>query len=130
MPLGFGRPSAVSAAPELLFTSFFLGPSVGGGIDEVGTGVPLATGVFDVDSGGLSPFELVATGRVFDVVDEESFDGESSLTMTVSSNLCRSLGDNLSLTIRELFDDFRRAAVAGWGFATDAIVMMGDGGKA
>lgn len=89
LPLGFGRPSGVSATPELLFTPFFLGPSVGGGIDEVGTGVPLATGVLDVESGGLSPFELVATGRVFEVVDadEDSFEGDSSLTTGFSSNL-------------------------------------------
>lgn len=87
LPLGFGRPSGVNATPELLFTPFFLGPSVGGGIDDVGTGVPLATGVFDVDSGRLSPFELVAIGRVFEVVDEDSFEGDSSLTTGFSSNL-------------------------------------------
>jgi hypothetical protein len=87
LPLGFGRPSGVNAGPALLFTPFFLGPSVGGGIDDVGTGVPPATGVFDVDSGGLSLFELAAIGRVFEVVDEESFDGDSSLTTGFPSNL-------------------------------------------
>jgi hypothetical protein len=86
LPRGFGRPSGVNAGPALLFTPFFLGPSVGGGIDNVGTGVPLATGVFDADSGGLSPFELAATGRVFEVVDEESFEGDSSLMTGFSAN--------------------------------------------
>lgn len=114
LPLGFGCPSGINAGPALLFTPFFLGPSVGGGIDDVGTGVPLATGVFDVDSGGLSLFELVATGRVFEMVDEESFEGDSSLTAGFSSNLGRCLDDTFNLTIKVgLLDDFLRAAEAG-----------------
>ena len=113
LPLGFGRPSGVNAGPTLRFTPLFLGPSVGGGIDDVGTGVPLATGVFDDDSGGLSPLELGATGRVFEVDDEESFDGDSSLTAGFSSNLWRILGDSFSLAIKDTLDDFRRAAEAG-----------------
>ena len=48
-PRGFGRPSGVNATPELLLTPFFLGPSVGGGIDDVGAGVPLAAGVLDAE---------------------------------------------------------------------------------
>jgi hypothetical protein len=90
-----------------------LGPSVGGGIDNVGTGVPLATGVFDVDSGGLSPFELAATCRVFEVVDEESFEGDSSLTTGFSANFSRCLGDTFNLTIKAVLEDFRRAAEVG-----------------
>lgn len=87
LPRGFGRPSGVNVTPTLLFVPFFLGPSAGGGIDDVGTGVPLATGVFDVDGGGISPFELAATGRVFEVADDESFEGDSSLTTGLSANL-------------------------------------------
>lgn len=123
MPLGFGCPSGINAGPALLFTPFFLGPSVGGGgIDDAGTGVPLATGVFDVDSDGLLPFELVATGRVLEVVDEESFEGDSSLTMGFSEDLSKYFGGTLNLTIRVgLLDDFLRAAEAG-GLVMEAIV--------
>jgi len=79
LPRGFGRPSGVNATAPL-FVPFFLGPSVGGGIDTLGMGVPLATGVFDADGSGLSPFELAVTGRVVEVADDDSFDGDSSLT--------------------------------------------------
>lgn len=75
--------------------------------------MPLATGVFELDSGGFSPFELGATGRVFEVVDEDSFEGDSSLTTGFSENLSRTLGDNFNLTIKDVLDDFRRAAEAG-----------------
>jgi hypothetical protein len=87
LPRGFGRPSAVKAGPALLFAPFFLGPSVGGGIRD-GRGVPFATGVFDVDFGGSSPFELPATGMAFEVVDGgSSFKGDSSFTTGLGSNL-------------------------------------------
>jgi len=122
LPLGFGCPSGISAGPALLFTPFFLGPSVGGGIDNVGTGVPLATGVFDADSGGLSPFELAAIGRVFEVVDEESFEGDSSLMTGLSANLWRCLGDTFNLTIKADLELFRLAAEAGCGLVTEAVV--------
>jgi hypothetical protein len=49
LPRGLGRPSGVNATPELLLGPFFLGPSAGGGIDDVGTGVPLAVGVLDAE---------------------------------------------------------------------------------
>jgi hypothetical protein len=89
LPRGFGRPSGVSVAPATLFVPFFLGPgtSVGGGIDDVGTGVPLAIGVFDVDAGGISSFELAATAGVFEVADDGSFEGDSSLMTDLSANL-------------------------------------------
>jgi hypothetical protein len=122
-PLGFGRPSGVNTGPALLFTPFFFGPSVGGGIDDVGTGVPLATGVFELDSGGLSPFELGATGRVFEAVDEDSFEGDSSLTTGFSANLSRTLGDKFNVMINDVFDDFRRAAETVWGFVTEDIAI-------
>jgi hypothetical protein len=92
LPRGFGRPSGVNATAELLFVPFFLGPSVGGGIDDVGAGVPLAIGVFDAEVGGLPPVEPVATGRVFGVGDNASFEGDrlegdSPLTTFFSANL-------------------------------------------
>jgi hypothetical protein len=107
LPLTLGIASAPKATPEFLFTPFFLTPSVGGGIEE-GPGVPLGAGVFEFDSEGFSSFELAATGRVFEVAEDESFDGDSSLVEVVL-NLCRALGDNFSVTIRFPFDDFRRA---------------------
>ena len=108
LPLTLGTASAPKATAELLFTPFFLTPSVGGGM-EAGTGVPLGAGVLEFGSDGFSPFELAATGRVFDVADDESFDGDSSLTGVVA-NLCRACGDNFRVTIRFPFDDdFRRA---------------------
>lgn len=72
LPRGLGKPfGSRAAAPEVLLTPFFLTPSVGGGIDD-GAGVPLATGVFDVDSVGASPLELMTAGWVFEVADDES----------------------------------------------------------
>jgi len=114
LPLTLGAASAPRATPELLFTPFFLTPSVGGGIDE-GIGVPVAPGVLEVESDGLSPLELVAMGRVFEVVDEDSFEGDSSLTM-VSANLLSSSGDSFNLTrpgrgLLAGLVDFRRGTV-------------------
>jgi hypothetical protein len=90
-----------------------------------GTGVPLAAGVLEVDSDLLSPFELAAIGRVFEVADEESFEGDSSLT-GAAANFPNASGDSFSLTIMELFDDFRRAiaGVAGAGLFAEAIVRI------
>lgn len=76
--------------------------------------MPLPAGVFEFESDFisdvLSPFGLAAMGRVFEVVDDESFDGDSSLTATgVTINLCKALGDSFSVTIILTFDDLRRA---------------------
>lgn len=131
LPRGLGRPFASSATPELLLTPFFLTPSVGGGIDD-GTGVPLATGVFDVDSVGLSPLELTAMGCEFEIVDDESLDGDSSLTRVASANSCNFLGDSFRVAIKLAFEDFRRAPGAVVGLAVvEAIMKLGmicDGG--
>jgi hypothetical protein len=107
LPLGLGSPSGPKAGPALLFTPF-LTPSVGGGIDE-GTGVPVAVaaGVLAFDSDGLSPFELDATGGGFEIVDDDSLEGDSSLTSVAGSNFRRALGGSLNVNIKLPFDDFR-----------------------
>ena len=93
--------------------------------------MPLATGVLEVDSGGLSPFELAATGSVFEVDDdEESFEGDSSLICSsltwtgATSKLCRALGDNFKVMIMLALDDFRRAPEAVDGLLEEAIVEL------
>lgn len=131
LPLGLGSPSGPKTGPALLFTPFFLTPSVGGGIDEgKGTGVPEAAGVLAFDSDGLSPFELGTTGCGFETVDDDSFDGDSSLTGAAGSNLCRSLGDSLNVMTMLPFEDFRRAMVAVAGLLDEAIVeLMSRGGS-
>jgi len=97
-----------------------------------GTGVPLAMGVFEVDSVGLSPLELTAMGCAFEIVDDESLDGDSSLTRGAGANFCNSLGDTFSVMIMLAFEDFRRAPGAVVGLAVvEAIVELGmicDGG--
>jgi hypothetical protein len=125
--LGIGSPSGPSATAELRFTPFFFTPSVGGGIDE-GTGVPLAAGVLEADSAAFSPFELAATGRVFEVADDESFEGDSSLIGT-GANFLKASGDSFNLTIKEVFVDFRRAGVgvAEGVLYVEAIVRYCDG---
>jgi hypothetical protein len=129
LPLGLGSPSGPNAGPALLFTPFFFTPSVGGGIDE-GTGVPVpvpvpvAAGVLAFDSEGMSPLELDATGGGFDIVDDESFDGDSSLTSVTGSNICRALGGSLNVKIKLGFDDFRRPAEAIAGLLDEDIVVL------
>lgn len=85
--------------------------------------MPLAAGVLEADSAGLSPFELAATGRVFDVADDESFEGESSL-MGATVNFLRASDDSCNLMIKEFFVDFRRAGVgvADVGLFAEAMV--------
>jgi hypothetical protein len=129
LPLTLASPSTPRAAVEVLFTPplLFLIASVGGGID-VGTGVPFGAGVFGLDSLGLSPFELAATGSVLDVVETESFDGESSLTKGRTTDFSFK-GDNFKVTIMVLFslapDDLRRGVeVAVAGLLVEAIVIM------
>ncbi len=123
MPLTLGNPSGPNATPELLFTPFFLTPSVGGGIDE-GTGVPLGTGVLMFESGKASPLEVDATGRVLGDGVDEGFAGDSSFTST-AANDCRALDDSFNLTILVGFDDFRRALGAA-ALLDEAIMMAGD----
>lgn len=90
----------------------------------MGTGVPLGTGVFEFDSDGMSPLELVATGKLFDVVEDESF-GDSSLITGDTTNCCKSLGDSFNVTTRLPFDDFRRAPeTAGILFADTIVEAM------
>jgi len=111
-------------------TPFFFTPSVGGSIND-GTGVPFGIGVLDVDSVGFSSFELGTTiGTGLEIVDDDSFDGDSSLTTCLSSaftgaagsNLCSTLGDTFRVTIMLPFDDFRRALEA-VGVLVDEAIM-------
>ena len=108
MPRGLGSPSGPKAGPALLLTPFFLTPSDGGGGIDEGTGVPVAAGVLAFDSEGLSPFELDGTGGGFEIVDDDSLDGLSSLTSAAGSSLCRALGGSLKVKIKLPFEDFRR----------------------
>jgi hypothetical protein len=123
LPLGLGSPSGPNEGPALLLTPFFFTPSVGGGMDE-GTGVPLAAGVLTFDSDGLSPFELGATGGGFEIDDDDSFDGDSSLTSVAGSNLCRALGGSLKVKIKLLFEDFRRPAEGIAGLLDEDIAEL------
>jgi len=126
LPRGFGSPSGPNAGPAALFTPFFLGISVGGGISDE-FGVPAATGVFELDSDGLSPLELMAAGAsgwLGGAIAGTSFDGDSSLTRGTSINLCKVLGDTFNLMIIEPFDDFRRTAEGVEVLVIEAIVML------
>lgn len=83
-------------------------------------------GVFDMDSVGLSPLELTAIGCVFEMVDDESLDGDSSLTREAGANFCNSWGDSFKVMIVVAFEDFRRAPGAALGLAVvEAIVEWG-----
>jgi len=77
--------------------------------------------VLECDTDGLSPFELAATGRVFEIVDAESFDGDSSL-IGDTAYLCRALGESFNVMIRFPLDDFRRAPDAVEGLFEEAIM--------
>jgi hypothetical protein len=131
-PLGFGSPSGPNETPEALFIPFFLIPSVGGGIND-GTGVPFGMGVVVVVvvlSTGFSADVLGAVvGIVLESVEDESFEGVSSLTSCASccagaaaSNLCRALDDSCNVMIIAPFDDFRRAVEGIAGLLDGAIV--------
>lgn len=98
-----------------------------------------ATGVLVADSGGTSPFELVATGSVFEMVDDDSFDGDSSFSIFATgssatgagSNCWRSLPDSFSVIIMLAFDDFLRPPAAAVVLVGGAMMMVGfdgDGG--
>lgn len=110
LPLGFGNPSGPSATVALLFTAFFFGPSVGGGISVDGR-ASMATGVLAFGSDLLSPFELTA-GIVLEFEDDGDSFGDSSLTTTGAGgwNFCKDLGDSLRVTIKLCLVDFLRGA--------------------
>ena len=100
-------------------------------MEELGTGVPLATGVLAAGSPGFSPFELGGSAIAFGVAVEDSFEGLSSLTsalITATANFRSFSGDSfnviiwLSLTSCFRFD-FRRA-VAAVLFGTEGIVDL------
>jgi hypothetical protein len=121
--LGIGSPSGPSATVELLLIPLFLTTSVGGGIDD-GAGVPLAAGVFEADSGGLSLAELATTGGGFDMVDEESLEGDSSLGGGTPN--CRSLSEDSLMVMTFDSGDLRRAVDVLESLLGGAIV---EGGK-
>lgn len=106
--------------------------SVGGGIEE-GTGVLAAIGVLAADSEGTSPFELVATGNVFERVDDDSFDGDSSFSIFAifssatgtGPNRWSSLGDSFNVTIKLAFEDFRRPPAAVLVLVEGGMVVVG-----
>ncbi len=84
-----------------------------------------------VDSVGFSSFELAtAMGTGWKRVDDDSFDGDSSLTTCLGSastgaagsNLCSTLGDTFRVMIMLAFDDFRRAFEA-VGVLLDEAIM-------
>lgn len=135
LPLTLGGASGPSAAAVLL-PPFFLTVSVGGGINE-GPGVPIGAGVLELDSDGLSPFELVATGGAAGVavVGEGFFlTGVASSLAGIGAgdgvggeNRCKALGDSFRVTIsclRGVFAvvDFRLGV--GMAFADEDIVML------
>jgi hypothetical protein len=114
LPLGFNNPSA---AIEALLPPFFLTTSVGGGI-AVEPSVALGAGVSGLDSETFSSGDDVATGRVFDVVDDGAFGSASTLVSTASKGNClRALGASGSLTRRLLGDFFGRPTLPGAGEA-------------
>ena len=128
LPLTFGGASGPSTAAVLL-PPFFLTMSAGGGIND-GLGVPTVAGVLGVDSDGLSPLELVATGGADVVVmGADSFDGVSSSLVGVAtgSNFLNDSGDNLRMTTLLLVgfeDDFRRLGGTAAAFEVEAIVIL------
>jgi len=105
---------------------------VGGGIEE-GTGVLAATGVLVADSGGASPFELVATRSVVEMVDDDSFDGDSSFSIFAicssatgaGSNCWSSLDGSFNVTIKLALDDFLRPPTAAVCLVGGAMVVVG-----
>jgi hypothetical protein len=135
LPLTLGVPSGANAVVEVLFTPFFFTPSVGGGIDEVGAGVPLAVGVSFADSKGLSPSLVAAAVSAFASADKKSFDEESSLLSFLTSaaaNFLSFSGDSFKVTRRvgliscPSFDFRLAVAAVGNLDVVDAIVKRFD----
>ena len=99
LPLTLGTPSAVNAA-EPLFIPFFLTPSVGGGIDEGGSGLPAAGSVL-VESELLGP-SAAGTEPAVSMADVDSLVVDSSLISFLTSseaNLRSFSGDNFKVMI-------------------------------
>lgn len=88
--------------------------------------MPTGAGVFEFDSDGLSPFELVAVGGGgILLTGAGSFDGVASLTgLGMGAKVCNALGDSLRVMIMLGFDDFRRAVGTAGVFVDEAIVIL------
>lgn len=92
-----------------------------------------ATGVLAADSEGTSPFELVATGSVFEMVDDDSFDGDSSFSIFATfssatgagSNRWSCVGDSFNVTIMLAFEDFLRPPAAAVVLVEGGMVVVG-----
>jgi len=89
----------------------------------------MGTGVLALESDLVSPFELGATGTVFEFEEDgDSFEGDSSL-MTAGAGgwkLCNALGDSFKVIIRLLgfrLEDFLRAPGTVTGLFAEAIVV-------
>jgi hypothetical protein len=117
--LGPGLPLALGSAPlapgALLFTPFFLGPSVGGPIG-VCDGVSAWAGVPGLDVDAFSPFVAGSAGTtgsagVLDDGAGDAFAGDSSLTDVGSSSFRSLSGETLRVTIDVLLpvEDLRRS---------------------
>lgn len=124
LPLIFG--SAAPAPGALLFTPFFLDPSVGGPMGSC-EGVPLAAGVPGFDSeaslSALSVLDTAATVSVGKVVDVagDSLAGDSSLTDDGSTIFLSLMGDTFNVARMEgLPPDFLRSL----SFAGAAVVFV------
>jgi hypothetical protein len=122
LPRTLGGASGPRAAAEFLLIPFFLMPSDGGGMDELG--VPTAAGVLGADSDG---FPLAATATESEVVGEEtSLRGDSSFTEASDGNLASFLGVIWRVMMCEPLEDFRRAAEDMTGcFPAEAIATGG-----
>lgn len=86
---------------------------------------PLGAGVLEFDSEAFSPGEDVATGNVFDVVDDGAFDSGSSLMIGMGAKRTRLLGESFSVIIRllGLFFGFVVVPEAGDGLLLEPILI-------
>lgn len=92
LPLTLGSPFPFAAAPALLLTPFFLGPSVGGPmVADWAAGVP-AGGELGVESDAISVLELGAASG-------DCLAGVSSLTKSGSTMACSFWDDTLRVTM-------------------------------
>jgi hypothetical protein len=123
LPLGFSNPSA---AAELLLTLVFAGFLMlsAGGSMAVELSVLLGAGVLGVESEPFSSGGDIATGIVFDVVDDGAFDSSSSLIVGTGAKRARLCGESVRVTIRVLVDffDFEMLPEAGEAFDVEPIL--------